>query len=85
MKIFFLTIALAYAAPKEPTLRWKEGNTYIATNPLKQNVSMTVYCGQDFEKFVLDLLPRSQEEITITTPDGRLPVCTRSKWQKTQP
>lgn len=77
------TIVLTAATPKEPTLKWKGSNHYLAINPLLSHVEMTISCGQDFEKPVIQLSPRTQEELDIKEPsDNPAPTCFIESWKK---
>jgi len=69
------TVMLSLATPKKPTLKWLGADPaltghYLASNPTRDHLEMSVLCGEDYEIFVLDLLPGTQQEVVVTKPGG---------------
>ena len=75
------TIILNASVPKEPVLRSQEGH-YLAINPLASKVELTITCSGDYEPVLLEMLPRTQQELEIKQPNGFAASCLLDSYRR---
>jgi len=51
--LLVLTITLVPKYPTTPTIKPQNDGSYVAFNPLKKSVEMTIDCGRDFDQIHL--------------------------------
>lgn len=76
------SVVLTPVDSERPIIVSSRGSRYEVRNPAKSVVTVTLFCGIEWQRVKLILAPESTDFFSISEPDGHLATCFIENWKK---